>query len=200
MNKYLSEVDRLKENFNKTINSKHIDNEELLKIKKKCKKYISSSNRNLDEIINTFNGLISGIGKLIEKELPCNRDISFANSQFPLIIKINYVEPISMFIKHVYIHKEYRESLKTGDDSYFLGTDTSILNKHKDIIPQNEDNVKKFFEFKQYWNKMTDITKEKIKEVMMVIISLVEKYIEIKDDTNDVVFILMNIETKYETN
>ncbi len=173
----------------------NVSSSDIKSLEKKCRKYLGESNKNLEQIIQIFNGLMVEVGKLIARELPLNEDIKTLNKGLTTIIKINYAEPICMFIKNIYIHPEYVNSLKKGRDDFFIGASKDILKKHSNVIGDNEDNIKKFFEFKTYWGRLNDNVKNKIKEIMMTIIDLTEKYIEVKDDSNDVANILFRIDT-----
>lgn len=178
-------------------NKKDVTQNEIENLEKKCRRFLSDSTKNLNQIIETFNSLIKGVGTLLSKEIPDNYDITTFNTGFKLMTSVNYVEPISLFIKNIYINSEYRTSLRDGDDDYFLGRSSDILKNHVDVIGDDEYNVSKFFEFKNYWVNLSENTKQKIKDVMSTIVGLVDRYIEIKDDSNDIAKILIKLDTTY---
>lgn len=180
------------------VDKKFVSSEDIDLLEKKCKKHLSESNKTLTQLIETFNNLVIEISKLIITELPLNEDIKTLNKGLKKIIYINHVEPISMFIKNVYADPEYRTSLKKGNDDFFINASPKdVLKKHADVVSTNEENIKKFFEFKIYWSKLSENTKLTIKTIMSTIIDITQKYIEIKDDANDVAKILIKIDTSY---
>ena len=183
-------------NFNNTNSKNHIKDEISL-LSKDCKKYISNSNKTLEQLIDTFNNLIIEISRLMMVELPLNDDITNANDKIKKIIFINKVEPISMFIKNVYSDDDYRTSLKEEKDDFFINASPKyIIKKHADKnILSDESSIKKFFEFKNYWKRLKEETKLTIKQIMATLVNITEKYIEIKDDTNDIAKILIKIDT-----
>lgn len=179
-----------------TSDKNNINKDDINYLENKCKKYLGESNKTLEKLIEAFNNLIVEVSNLIMAELPHNTDIKFLNNGLKKIISINRVEPISMFIKHVYSNVEYRISLKKCKDDYFMNTNPNdIFKKHNDILSSNEDNIKKFFEFKNYWGIIDDSTKMTIKSIMSTIIDITQKYIEIKDDSNDIAQVLIKIDT-----
>lgn len=178
------------------VKNNNLSKSDISHLEKKCRKYLGESNKNLTQIINMFNDLIIEVIKLIIKELPLNEDIKDLNNKLKMVISINYVEPISRFITNIYIYPEYRISLKKGRDDFFMGiTSKDMLDKHNDLIDNAEDATQMFFDFKTYWGRLSDNTKTKIKEIMAIIIELTEKYIEIKDDANDVAKVLIKLDS-----
>lgn len=177
--------------------TKNIMKDEISDLEKDCKKYINNSNKTLEQLIDTFNNLTVEISKLMMVELPTNEDVISANDKIKKLIFINKVEPISMFIKNVYSDDECRISLKDGKDDFFINASTKdILKKNNEKkLFSNEIIVEKFFEFKNHWKNLNDETKHTIKQIMSTLIDITEKYIEIKDDTNDIAKILIKIDT-----
>lgn len=179
-------------------NKKKVSSEEISSLEKKCKKYLNDSNKTLEQLIETFNNLATEVGKLMMEELPINDDIKFLNKGLERIIYINRVEPISIFIKNVYSISDYRISLKKGKDDFFINASPQdVLKNHSDVVESNDDNIKKFFEFKNYWGRLSANTKLTIKAIMSTLIDITQKYIEVKDDTNDIAKILIRLDTSY---
>lgn len=163
-------------------------------ISKECEKFLGNTNRQIEEVLNVFNELATQIGLTIKNDLPTNETVKNFNNKIKLVVNINYVEPMSLFIKHVYAHDEYRTSIKKGNDDFFLNVKPSeVFKKHSEIIENTENNLKLMFEFKEYWKDLKESTKLKVKQIMMTLIDLAKSYIEIKDDANEVAKILVKI-------
>lgn len=165
-------------------------------LEKDCKNFLNGSNKTLEQLIDTFNNLIIEVTKIIMSQLPSNDDIKNANDKINKIIFINKVEPISMFIKNIYADNDYRISLKNGEEDFFMNASPKdIIDKHKsNNILSNENSIRKFFEFKNYWKRLDETTQLTIKAIMSTLIDITEKYIEIKDDSNDIAKILLKID------
>ncbi len=168
-------------------NKKHIPNEDIIELEHKCKKYLSETNKKMVLFVETFNGLAIEIGILLKKEFPKEHDIKKYNELVPGLIDVNPVEPISMFIDKVYSVDKFRRSIKEGNDEFFID------DSHDDITNGDQDKIKKMFQFKSCWKKLNIETQQTIKDIMKVLITLSAKYIDEKDNGNQIVDIMKKV-------
>ncbi len=174
--------------------SEIINKTDIVTLEKKCRNYLHDSNIKLDKLLGAFNELIKEIGKLLATDLPLNDDVKLLNKGINSVITINYVEPISLFIANVYKYEDYRKSIRKGNDDFFLNVKPKdIAKKHGNIVTQNTDYASKIFQFKMYWNNLSNDTKLTLKTIVVTLLDITEKYIEIKDDSNEIANILVKL-------
>jgi hypothetical protein len=93
-------------------------------------------------------------------------------------IKSKPQEPILQFLQHIYRNDLYRESLRGGNDNFFIGTiDSQSYDSDNSEI--ENDMIKKLFEFKEIWNRMDENTKQYIKKSMKCLVVISENYVKI---------------------
>lgn len=172
-------------------NKNHITKEDITSLENKCKKYLTETNKKMTLCVKTFNGLAIEIGILLKKEFPKETDIKTYNNIVPELVKINPVEPISLFIDKVYVIDKYRHSIKDGNDDFFIGDD------HEEITKGDKDNIRRMFQFKSCWKNLKPDTQQTIKDIMAVLVDLTAKYIEEKDNGNQIADIMKKINFNY---
>jgi hypothetical protein len=168
---------------------------DITKFKINCKKFISDKNNTLTQLMDIFNNLMLENIKQLLNDIPNNNDLITLQKGIGRIIFINKSEPISMFIKHIYADDDYRISLKTSNDSFFMNTSSEdIAKKHSSSFLIDEETINNFFNFKKYWSIIQPETQTNIKSIMVSAVDIVEKYLEIKDDNNDVIKMLIKVD------
>lgn len=181
--------------YKSVINNDTITFDEIKTLEKNCNKYLEGLNVKFDILIKTFNNLLMEITNLLLSDLPKIKEIQHGRTKLSFLINTNYVEPISLFILHIYKYDDYVLSIKNGNDDFFLqSSSNNVIKRHGD---KNAEKIKKIFQFRYYWNDIKFETKETIKAIMKVMVDITTKYIEIKDDGNKITEILKNI-TKYD--
>lgn len=174
-----------------------VSKNEIQNLENICTNYISESNAKLHKLITTFNDLGKEITISLSTDLPDNPDIILLSKGIKTMINMNYVEPISLFIKNVYIHDDYVRSIRKGKDDFFLNASPEdIIKNHDDSLGEDitRSNISdKIFQFKAYWKLLKHDTRDLIKAIMVTLIDITEKYIEIKDDTNEIAKILVKL-------
>lgn len=168
-------------------NKNQVHQKDLLKLEEKCKKYLVETNKKLKLCIDAFNGLALEISSIMRQEFPKDKDAIMGNEFLTELIEINFAEPIGLFINKVYIVDEYRKSIKAGNDDFFLE------NNHKNVTGGDKYKMNKMFRFKAYWKQIHQDTQMELKDMMKVLIDLTAKYIEIKDDGNQIAEVMKKI-------
>lgn len=153
-----------------------------------CNKKLGKINKNLQQCVDMFNIMINEIGNLLIREFPNDMSIKMYYGVLDNIIKLKPLEPISLFIVHVYGNKNnYKKEILNGNDSFFMKDD------HKNVIGNDSDKIMALFQFKSFWNKLSNECKEYIKNVMKTLIQICDQYIISKDDGNKIVKILEKV-------
>lgn len=122
------------------------------------------------EIINLFNKVINDMFLFMMDNY--NKDINFDiyYDFYKKIVKKNKKILIKQFLKHIYLNDDYRENILEKNDNFFVNKDIEGFGLQKIMI-------KKIFSFKKKWNIMDDDDKEYIKNCMVALIKITEKFV-----------------------
>ena len=178
-----------KQSTNKT-NTKQLKTD-IRQLKRECVHYIKISNDNLKQILLLFNSLLKKIGDILQLNFPQNEKIKKGNNKLVTLIQINQVEPISLFVMHIYKYDDYVAQIRSGDENFFNNTNgEQFMTRHGVGCDKSDlEKIKKLFLFRSHWNDLTDKSRNDIKSVMKIIVELTDEYIDIKDDTRNIVSI-----------
>lgn len=167
--------------------SKNTPKKEISKFDDECKKYLTDVNKRMKLCIDSFNNISLEISDIMLTVLPNDKDTKRANMLLTELIKLKPMEPISVFIDKVYSNDEYRNSIKTKNDSFFLEKD------HKKLTNNDKQQTTRLFKFKEFWMDLDSDVKDTIKNMMLVLVNLTAKYIEEMDNGNEVAIIMKKI-------
>jgi hypothetical protein len=126
----------------------------------------------ISECINMFNEVVSDIGITLITELPNESTVGIYNELLKTLLKKSPDFIIDSFVKDVYSDNIYRQSILNRDEDFFLE------NNHKKIVEKHDDGKKTLFQFKSCWKKLSYDTQNYIKDAVVMLVHITEKYIE----------------------
>lgn len=138
-----------------------------------CEKYSTNVSSDMSTIINDFNNIVIDLASQIATLCPTSiiaNNIDIINQ----LIRKNNKSIIDIFV--LYILK-YKPQIDAGDDAFFLGTsfDKEISSVGKNI--NDNDIIKKAFEFKNIWKQLSANNREIVKQYMQILCQLALLYI-----------------------
>lgn len=134
----------------------------------------------LNKCANMFNTIIVDVGELIKKEFP-NQFTEMYVSFLKSIAQEKPFEPISIFIKYVYMNDKYKKCLYDGDENFFLNfNDEYSFSEGESTLDQCVDMI---FKFRNEWTRLSNDHKTYIKQCMKTLIDITDKYVIQKSKT-----------------
>jgi hypothetical protein len=135
--------------------------------------------KEMNNLTSMFNAISEGIGKRLVAEFPGNRDLVIYNQIITSIIKKKPLEPISIFMVHIYGNDKYREAILNEDEKFFKSS------RHENLTSSDEDKIKAMFQFQSCWDKTGDELKKIIKSSMKKLVEIAGDYILTKGEHAD---------------
>lgn len=174
----------------KLLSSNNISETQIITLTNECKQNLKEINGKLEVCIKMFNTAILDISKSLGKCLPDDPTIPIYNNVITEFVSSSPVEPISLFIMNVYVDEQYRNSILNGNDDFFINND------HSKITKGDTKKVSTMFQFKAYWSSFDKEQKLYIKNATKLLVNISEAYIIEKDNGNETMKLMMNLEKK----
>jgi len=130
--------------------------------------------------IDMFNTLIKDLSDTISKDFPNDHTLGTYKGVMENIITSKPLEPISLFLMHIYKNKEYRDNIMEKNDKFFINND------HSKITDGDQQKVSMMFQFKHCWKYMSDPLKDYVKSSLITLINITEQYVNFKVDLLDI--------------
>jgi hypothetical protein len=135
-------------------------------------------NKDINDYVEMFNSVCNQIGAHLVAQVPKNRNIHIYNEAVGNIIKNKPSEPISVFVLKVYADTDYRESILNSNEHFFMQND------HTELAGDDKDSSNIITQVKSCWGELNKDSRFFIKEAFKTLIKICGKYIEAKDDLN----------------
>lgn len=124
-----------------------------------------------------FNEIVKGIVGLVSNICPSSFFAEYSE-KIEAFINAKPAEPIAYFIEYVYQNDNYRRKIKECDEDFFLNTDFSSELDRDDISTLMRSKIiTKVFSFKDQWLSLDDESRDLIKQAMLGLVKVTEKYI-----------------------
>jgi len=151
-------------------------------LKSCCMNFLDMTNEKIHVYMKMFNELIEEISLVIKNKFPNDNSVCFYNKMVKNHLKKYSSEPLLIFLKYIYTNDKYRQYIIEGNDVFFT--------KNKEI--DNDKNIKEILMFKSYWNKLNDVDKDLIKNIMKTMVEICTNYVIDADNGNIVTNILLS--------
>lgn len=127
------------------------------------------------DIVESFNEIALNMINHLGSEF---KDSIFGKNSMMIknFFKFKPNEIIILFLKNIYENDDFRKQIKSGNESFFMEQSYEKA--------QNAGYESRIFEFKDIWSKMTNSTKNIVKESMIMMIDHCELYINILSQIN----------------
>lgn len=153
---------------------------ERVKIRERCIKYLTRVNENLNKLINMFNELVLDIAKMIYKLHPTKMNKIYLTMLENKINGDDKSTPLTSFLNSVYSNSVYKEHLISGNDSFFLNMEI-------------DDEPKIIVKLKEYWSELPQPHKKYVIETVRTLVNIVDKYVEFKNEGNKILPVLAKV-------
>jgi hypothetical protein len=136
---------------------------------------LSNVNIEIQQCIMMFNSLLKDLSEILIKQFSEELILTTSYEILREILINKPQEPIMKFILNVYKNKSYRENIINGNDDFF---------RNSKNINNLDDKIKLFFQFRNYWDKLSNEKQIYFKNVLKTMIEISELYIVKRDDGN----------------
>lgn len=128
----------------------------------------------IEKYINMFNIVLEDMCKVIGSEVKNDVSVGTYVGITLNVVKTKPIEPISLFIVNVSGNIKYKQCILEKDDRFFM------TGKPNDISEELDINT--LFQFRDFWKVLNDDCKDYIKNAMVTLVEIGDKYIIAKDD------------------
>lgn len=145
----------------------------------KVKLYVDTLNKKISTCVNMYNTLVKNMFVTVQNTFSDDQSLGTYQSILNGVIENKPLEPISLFLLHIYKNDTYRTNMIEGNDYFFMTEDL------KDVTNDNQQKMSALFKLKSYWKVMDDSLKTYIRTSLKTLCRICEQYIENKSNVSD---------------
>jgi len=173
-------MEDIKVTFGVVKNNLNNNSDEYKLLVKQIDEYRVRIANNINKCVMVCNTVISNLANTISKNFPDDQSIGTYSGVIKEVVEKRPLEPISLFLLHVYRNDEYRENILSGNDNFFLS------NNHNHLTNSDSEKISIMFQFKNSWSFMSNDMKQYTRQSMITIVKTCEQYIKYKSDSCDI--------------
>jgi hypothetical protein len=137
-------------------------------------------NNKISMCVAMCNTLLQNVATTVHNDFPYDPMISTYSSALTDFIKNKPLEPISLFLMHVYANDTYRKNIIAKNESFFMAS------TYDKVVGSDNKKIEMMFMFKQQWGNMGDELKDYVKDSMATLIEICRQYVEYKGLLSDI--------------